>query len=81
MMELIQLKVFISFCKNSPQFIWVGEPEMELQFHYKVHTSLDVVEEKLSNVGTNEIRKLYLGLLHSTEEHKMYAFYTILSFS
>ncbi|KAK6622528.1 hypothetical protein RUM44_002340 [Polyplax serrata] len=49
---------------------------MELQFHYKVHTSLDVVEEKLSNVGTNEIRKLYLGLLHSTEEHKIFGYAT-----
>jgi hypothetical protein len=39
-----------------------------------VHTSLDVVEEKLSSVGktSGDVRELYLGLLYSTEEHKMY---------
>jgi hypothetical protein len=39
-----------------------------------VHTSLDVVEEKLSSIGktSSDVRELYLGLLYSTEEHKMY---------
>jgi hypothetical protein len=39
-----------------------------------VHTSLDVVEEKLSFVGktSGDVRELYIGLLYSTEEHKMY---------
>ncbi|GLH01869.1 Uncharacterized protein GBIM_07918, partial [Gryllus bimaculatus] len=38
---------------NSPKFISCLNPELELQFHYKVHTSLDVVEEKLSSSGIN----------------------------
>jgi hypothetical protein len=39
-----------------------------------VHTSLDVVEEKLSSIGktSSDVRELYLGLLYSTEEHKVY---------
>lgn len=54
---------------------------MELQFHYKVHTSLDVVEEKLSSSGktASDVRELYLGLLYSTEEHKMYAFFKFIN--
>ncbi|KAF4524886.1 hypothetical protein B566_EDAN015542, partial [Ephemera danica] len=58
---------------NSPKYISCLNPNLELQFHYKVHTSLDVVEEKLSAVGkaSGDVRELYLGLLYSTEEHKM----------
>ncbi|GFG38256.1 hypothetical protein Cfor_01897 [Coptotermes formosanus] len=63
----------ISF-QNSPKYISCLNPELELQFQYKVHTSLDVVEEKLSSIGktSSDVRELYLGLLYSTEEHKMY---------
>ncbi|EEB13191.1 conserved hypothetical protein [Pediculus humanus corporis] len=61
---------------NSPQFIWVANPELELQFHYKIHTSLDIIEEKLCNTGSSEVKKLYLGLLHSTEEYKIYGYAT-----
>jgi len=45
-----------------------------LQFHYKVHTSIDIIEEKLNigNKTTVDIRDLYLGLLFATEEYKMY---------
>ena len=48
----------------------------ELKFHYTVHTSLDVVEEKISSVGKNtgDIRELYLGLLYPTEDYKVYPF-------
>ncbi|KAK7868786.1 hypothetical protein R5R35_003631 [Gryllus longicercus] len=63
---------------NSPKFISCLNPELELQFHYKVHTSLDVVEEKLSSAGINtgDVRELYLGLLYSTEEHKIFGYVT-----
>lgn len=63
---------------NSPKYISCLNPELELQFHYKVHTSLDVVEEKLSSVGLNsgDVRELYLGLLYSTEEHKIFGYVT-----
>lgn len=41
-----------------------------------MHTSLDVVEEKISSVGknTNDLRELYLGLLYPTEDYKVYPF-------
>ena len=66
------------FSQNSPKYISCLNPDLELQFHYKVHTSLDVVEEKLSSVGksSGDVRELYLGLLYSSEEHKMYPLIT-----
>jgi len=38
-----------------------------------VHTSIDIIEEKLNigNKTTVDIRDLYLGLLFATEEYKM----------
>ncbi|XP_023717624.1 trafficking protein particle complex subunit 2-like protein isoform X2 [Cryptotermes secundus] len=63
---------------NSPKYISCLHPEQELQFQLKVHTSLDVVEEKLSSVGktSGDVRELYLGLLYSTEEHKIFGYVT-----
>lgn len=48
--------------------------DLELQFHYKVHTALDIVEEKLLTAGksSGDLRELLLGLLYSTEELQMY---------
>ncbi|KAK2161662.1 hypothetical protein LSH36_112g05040 [Paralvinella palmiformis] len=53
--------------------------ENELKFYYTVHTSLDVVEEKIQSVGsksTNDMRELYLGLLYPTEDYKVYGYVT-----
>ncbi|XP_063218069.1 trafficking protein particle complex subunit 2-like protein [Bacillus rossius redtenbacheri] len=63
---------------NSPKFLSCLDPDAELQFHYRVHTSLDVVEEKLSAAGKGggDVRELYLGLLYSTEEHKIFGYVT-----
>ena len=38
-------EMLISF-QNFPLFLRTVSPEEELKFHYTVHTSLDVVEEK-----------------------------------
>lgn len=48
---------------NSPKYIACVNPAMELDFHYKVHTSLDVIEERLSNKtkSNTESREFYLG--------------------
>lgn len=48
--------------------------ENELKFHYMVHTSLDVVDEKVSAMGKALVdqRELYLGLLYPTEDYKVY---------
>jgi len=50
--------------------------EKDLKFLYTVHTSLDVVEEKISSVAksTNDLRELYLGLLYPTEDYRVYPF-------
>jgi len=45
----------------------------ELKIQYEIHSSIDFADEKLRN-GRKEMRDLYLGLLYSTEEHKMYPF-------
>lgn len=63
---------------NYPLFIKTIPTDNELKFYYTVHTSLDVVEEKISSVGknTNELRELYLGLLYPTEDYKVYGYVT-----
>lgn len=55
-------------------FIKTIPTENELKFYYTVHTSLDVVEEKISSLGKNssDLRELYLGLLYPTEDYKVY---------
>ena len=64
--------------QNYPLYIRTvaTEHDQQLKFHYTVHTSLDVVEEKISSVGknTNDLRELYLGLLYPTEDYKVYPF-------
>ena len=62
------------FFQNYPLYIKAAASDNELKFYYTVHTSLDVVEEKISTVGknANELRELYLGLLYPTEDYKVY---------
>lgn len=64
------------FLQNYPLFIKTVHAENELRFYYTVHTSLDVVEEKISSVGknVNDLRELYLGLLYPTEDYKVYPY-------
>lgn len=54
----------------------------ELKFHYTVHTSLDVVEEKISAVGKSigDQRELYLGLLYPTEDYKVHPLNKLVGF-
>lgn len=62
------------FLQNYPLYIRSVPTQSELKFHYTVHTSLDVVEEKISAVGKAmaDQRELYLGLLYPTEDYKVY---------
>ncbi|XP_046570011.1 trafficking protein particle complex subunit 2-like protein isoform X2 [Haliotis rubra] len=64
--------------ENYPLFIKTMPTENELKFYYTVHTSLDVVEEKISSIGknANDLRELYLGLLYPTEDYKVYGYVT-----
>ncbi|XP_046611187.1 trafficking protein particle complex subunit 2-like protein [Neodiprion virginianus] len=63
---------------NSPKYIRCSDETAALQFHYKVHTSIDIIEEKLNtgNKMAADIRELFLGLLFSTEEHKIFGYAT-----
>ncbi|NP_001279440.1 trafficking protein particle complex subunit 2-like protein [Callorhinchus milii] len=64
--------------QNYPLYIKTVPMEKQLKFHYTVHTSLDVVEEKISAVGKALVdqRELYLGLLYPTEDYKVYGYVT-----
>ncbi|KAG8144220.1 hypothetical protein E2320_001314, partial [Naja naja] len=59
--------------ENYPLYIKSLPTENELKFHYTVHTSLDVVDEKVSALGKALVdqRELYLGLLYPTEDYKV----------
>ncbi|XP_015609099.1 trafficking protein particle complex subunit 2-like protein isoform X2 [Cephus cinctus] len=63
---------------NSPKYIKCLDENTALQFHYKVHTTIDIIEEKL-NVGNktaSDVRELFLGLLFSAEDHKIFGYAT-----
>lgn len=61
---------------NSPKYIRCVNDADELKFHYKVHTSIDIIEEKLNlgNKIANDVRELFLGMLYSTEDYKIYGY-------
>ncbi|KAH8263967.1 hypothetical protein KR038_010779 [Drosophila bunnanda] len=62
---------------NAPLYLTTSDMEQELELQYHVHAALDVVEEKcLIGKGAPESKELYLGLLYSTENHKIYGFVT-----
>ncbi|KAH8407616.1 hypothetical protein KR222_008182 [Zaprionus bogoriensis] len=62
---------------NAPLYLVTSDLERELDLQYHVHAALDVVEEKcIIGKGAPESKELYLGLLYSTENHKIYGFVT-----
>ncbi|KPJ03034.1 PREDICTED: trafficking protein particle complex subunit 2-like protein [Papilio xuthus] len=76
---------------NSPLYIGgVGNDtntDNELSRQWLVHTALDALEERLATTNTNtansasnasrtDLRDLYLGLLYSTDTHKIYGYVT-----
>ena len=78
---------------STPLALATNDPSKELSFHYVVHTSIDVIEEKCNisstpgvaktsavgvtpNPALDQARDLYLGVLYSTEAHKVYGFVT-----
>ena len=79
---------------STPLALSTNDPSKELSFHYVVHTSIDVIEEKCNITNTpgvaktsaagvpanvpalDQARDLYLGVLYSTEAHKVYGFVT-----
>ena len=88
---------------STPLALQTCQPEKELDFHYIVHTSIDVINEKcnVSNAASGASnakldgapssgtapgnahqqpgaaagnRELYLGVLYSTEQHKVFGY-------
>eukprot|EP00128_Syssomonas_multiformis_P002323 Colp12_sorted_trinity150504_noHs@18647 len=59
---------------NSPLYIRGTFAEKDLKFHYIIHTSLDVVEEKMSAAKGNT--DMYLGLLYPMEDYRVYGYVT-----
>ncbi|XP_045466806.1 trafficking protein particle complex subunit 2-like protein [Harmonia axyridis] len=62
---------------NSPKFIYCSNPDEELNFQYKVLSSLDIIEEKINGVNKPvDNRELFLGMLYAIETHKIYGYVT-----
>ena len=73
---------------STPLKLMTNDPSKEVNFHYIVHTSLDVISERCStgtpsvavNVKSVETtRDQYLGLLYSTEQYKVFGYITNVS--
>ncbi|GIX91371.1 trafficking protein particle complex subunit 2-like protein [Caerostris darwini] len=64
--------------ENYPLYVKTSSPGNDLKFLYTIHTSLDVIEEKVLTVNkaTSDLRELYLGLLYPTEDYKVYGYVT-----
>lgn len=76
--EYLNVNGNYSVFQNAPKYVASLNPDDELQIQYEIHSSIDFVEEKLKT-GKKDMRELYLGLLYSTEDHKVYPFYFIYS--
>ncbi len=70
---------------SKPLKLATNDPSKEQSFHYVVHTSLDVIEEKCHSSNPQSVpgakpqdppRELYLGILYSTEQHKVFGYET-----
>ena len=70
---------------STPLHLLTNDPTKEVAFHYILHTSLDVIEERTTQSGvsnpsnakpTEPLRDLYLGVLYSTEQHKVFGYVT-----
>lgn len=67
------LILFNFFLQNYPLYVKTTSPGNDLKFLYTIHTSLDVIEEKVLTVNktASDLRELYLGLLYPTEDYKV----------
>jgi hypothetical protein len=68
--------------ENFPLYLRVSQKfsDNEMSFHHIVHTAIDVIEEKISSVGTTrastDFREHYLGPLYPSEQYKIYGYAT-----
>eukprot|EP00899_Mesostigma_viride_P016502 jgi/Mesvir1/24853/Mv22089-RA.1 len=64
---------------NNPLYLKTftdGDESETLKFHYIVHCSLDVVDEKAVLPKKGGSTDTYLGLLYPTEDYKVYGYIT-----
>lgn len=69
----IQPFAFICF-QNAPLYVLTSNIDKEIELQYRIHSALDIIDEKSSNSATNknpDMRDLFLGLLYATENYKM----------
>ena len=72
--------------QSTPLKLCTNDSSREVAFHYIVHTSLDVIEERCQSSTSappstvkptaEPLRDLYLGMLYSTEQHKVFGYVT-----
>jgi len=69
--------------ENYPLYIRCApNAEDQIKFHFQVHTSLDVIEDKISNAGKSssvaapDSRDFYLGQLYPAEDYRVYGYVT-----
>jgi len=69
--------------ENYPLFIrCASNIKEETKFHFTIHTSLDVIEEKIASVGksnsvaSQDLREFYLGQLYPAEDYRIYGYVT-----
>ncbi|PFH46323.1 hypothetical protein AMATHDRAFT_155622 [Amanita thiersii Skay4041] len=62
--------------QNHPILIrtFVKQDEFAIKYHYIAHTSLDVIEERVSSSGKSA--ECYLGLLYALEDVAVYGYIT-----
>ena len=63
---------------NVPLSISSVDPSLELCFQATVHSSLDVIDEKIQTLTktSGDIRDLYVGVLLPADDHRTYGYVT-----
>lgn len=73
--------------QSTPLKLCTNDGFKEVAFHYILHTSLDVIDERTQHTSVaptansggkpvEPLRDLYLGVLYSTEQHKVFGYVT-----
>ena len=69
--------------ENYPLYVrCASNIEDKTKFHFIIHTSLDVIEEKIASAGksnsvaTQDLREFYLGQLYPAEDYRIYGYVT-----
>lgn len=62
---------------NCPLYLACDKTEDALKMNFLVHTSIDVIEEKLNSTkAANDPRDVYLGQLYPNEDYRIFGYVT-----